>query len=84
MWAQEGMDLIYICLCAVVLCSVSFFLCFSVVWYSLRFLFSHLLFCLFEFSLFFLGESGQRCVNFVYPFKEPALGFIFFESLFLL
>ena len=34
-----------------------------------------------------LGESGQRFVNFFYPFKEPALGFIdffsccFFESL---
>ena len=33
-----------------------------------------------------LSDSGQRFVNFVYPFKEPALGFInlfllFFESL---
>ena len=46
MWAQEGMDLIYICLCAVVLCSVSFFLCFSVVWYS----FAIVLLCLISLS----------------------------------
>ena len=31
-----------------------------------------------------LGKSGQRLVNFVYLFKELALGFIFFffESVF--
>ena len=34
-----------------------------------------------------LGEPGQRFVNFVYPFKEPALVFtdfflLFFKSLF--
>ena len=38
-------------------------------------------------SSLLLLESGQRCMNFVYLFKEPALGFIdcfllFFESIF--
>ena len=36
---------------------------------------------------FLLGESGQRFVNFVYPFKEPALGFVgfvFFFNLYFL
>lgn len=32
-------------------------------------------------SLFLLGEPGQRCVNFVYPFKEPTLGFVGFFSI---
>ena len=32
-------------------------------------------------SLSFLGESGQRFVNFVYPLKNPALGFIDFFSI---
>ena len=30
-----------------------------------------------------LGDSGQRSVNFVYPFEEPTLGFIdFFLDIF--
>ena len=34
---------------------------------------------------FLLGEPGQRFVNFVYPFKEPALGFTdFFSIVFLI
>ena len=48
----------------------------------LRFLLFHFLFCLFEFFPLFPGESGQRCVNFVYPFKEPALGIIDFFIVF--
>ena len=47
---------------------------YSICW---RFLLFHFLFCLFEFFPL-LGESGQRFVNFVYPFREPALGFIDF------
>ena len=56
--------------------------------YRLLFL---LLFCLVGSSLFFSfvhGETGQRFVDFVYPFKEPVLGLIdffhFFNSLFYL
>ena len=57
--------------------------------YPLRFFLFHFLFCLSSFSPFF-GEFSQRFVNFVYPFKKPAFGFIdlfwffFFESLILL
>ena len=32
----------------------------------------------------FLGEPGQRFVNFVYPFKEPTLGFIDIFSYYVL
>ena len=38
---------------------------------------------LFEFFSPLLSESGQRFVNFVYPFKEPAVGFINFLYFFL-
>uniref|UniRef100_A0A8D1UL69 unspecific monooxygenase n=1 Tax=Sus scrofa TaxID=9823 RepID=A0A8D1UL69_PIG len=59
--------------------SFSYFFCISA--YLLRFLLFH-----FSYSLnsFFplLGESVQRFVNFFYPFKEPALGFIDFFSIF--
>ena len=48
--------------------------------YQLKFLLFHFLFCLFGFSI--LGESDKRLVNFLYPFKEPALGFIDFFLLF--
>ena len=61
-----------------------FFLYFSILWD-----FSFLVSYFFLFSSFspLLGDSGQRFVYFVYPFKEPALGFIYFfplsfESLF--
>ena len=60
------------------------FVCFSAVSVEI---FPFSLFILFEVLSSLLGESGQRFVNFVYPFKKPALGFIdlfllFFESLF--
>ena len=32
---------------------------------------------LFNWDFLLLGELEQRFVSFVYPFKEPALGFIF-------
>ena len=55
--------------------------------YLLRFLLSHFLFVYMSSFSPLLGESGQRFVNFVYIFKELALGFIdffllFFKSLF--
>ena len=60
--------------------------CFVFLWYPLRFLLYHFLFCLSSLSPL-LVESGPKFVNFVYPFKEPALGFtdfflLFFESVF--
>ena len=42
--------------------------------------FSFLVLFIWVLSLF--GEPGQRFVNFVYPFKEPALGFVDFFLLF--
>ena len=52
--------------------SLTVFFCISSVW----------LFCLSPLS-FLLGEPGQRFVNFVYPFKKPALGYIdFFHCFF--
>ena len=45
--------------------------------YQLLSLLFHLLLCLFGFS-FLLVELGQQFVSLVYPFKEPALGFIEF------
>ena len=44
---------------------------------------SYFLFCLFELSLL-ICESGQRVVNFVYPFKQPDHSFIDFFLLFLI
>ena len=61
-------------------CQICYFLMvFTFLQYLLRFLFFHFLFCLFGFFLL-LGESGQRFVNFVYPFSEPTLGFTMFFS----
>ena len=51
--------------------------------YLLWFLLFHFLFCLFGFFSSLLGESSQRFVNFVYLFKEQALGFIDFLYWFL-
>ena len=50
------------------------------------FVFLHCLlrFLLFRFLSYFsllFSESGQRFVNFVYPFKEPTLDFIDFFSI---
>ena len=44
--------------------------------FSFRFLF-----CVLAFT-FLLGEPGQRFVTLVYPFEEPALGFVDFFPLF--
>ena len=44
--------------------------------YPLRFPFFYFLFCLFSFLSLLFCESGQRFLNFAYPFK--ALGFIDF------
>ena len=54
--------------------------CFVFLQYQLCFLLFHFLFYLDPLS-FLLGEPGQRFVNFVYPFKEPALAFIDFFSI---
>ena len=42
-----------------------------------------ILFFLRGFLSFLFGEPGQKFVDFVYPFKEPALGFIDFFSIVL-
>ena len=56
---------------------------FVFLWYQLLFLLFHFLFSFGDSLTFFLGEPGQSFVNFVFLFKEPALGFIdFFLLLF--
>ena len=43
----------------------------------------HILFIWVFFLFLLLGESGQRFVNLVYPFKETALGFKIFQYFFI-
>ena len=62
-------------------CSQYSFTFFVFLQYPLRFLLFHLLFYLSSFSPL-LGKPDQRFVNCVYPFKDPALGYIDFFLLF--
>ena len=57
-----------------------FFLCFCSISCYFSFFVSYFVYLG---SLFFLGEPGHRFVDFVYPFKTLALGFIDFLNCFL-
>ena len=68
---------------------------FKFLWYQFLFLLFHFLFFLFGSSLFFvvslssslfflMSLGGQRFVDFVYPFKKTALGFLLIFSIFLI
>ena len=80
--------------CVVKCIGIYLFIVFSYYFYFLYFCSIYWDFSFFTFYFLYLGsfssllgESGQRFVNLVYTFKEPALGFVdffllFFESLF--